>query len=117
MENLNIIKKNIGRNIQVQRTCLGMSVTDLQEATNISTSMIYDIERGIKFPSIESLILLSNALNCSADYILTGQKTHDMNLEDLTLMNKIKTLPIRDQEEIRCMISLKDELIEKYKNS
>lgn len=64
--------KDIGQRIREKRKEKGMRQEDLAELAEVSTSYIGMIERGEKFPSLETFIILANALDASADELLSG---------------------------------------------
>ncbi|MBQ2824057.1 MAG: helix-turn-helix transcriptional regulator [Oscillospiraceae bacterium] len=68
----------IGGRIKAYRKTIGISQEKLAEMINVSPHYIYEIERGMKSMSLETLINLSEALQLSADYILFGS-THNDN--------------------------------------
>lgn len=64
--------KDIGCRIRIKRREKKMRQEDLAEKTNLSTSYIGMIERGEKTPSLETFVILANALDASADDLLSG---------------------------------------------
>lgn len=72
---MNLIE--IGGRIKVCRKSMGVSQEKLAEMAFVSPHYIYEIERGMKTMSVETLINLSKALNMSTDYILFGNKKQD----------------------------------------
>lgn len=64
--------KDIGHRIRIKRKEKKMRQEDLAELTNLSTSYIGMIERGEKTPSLETFVILANALDASADDLLSG---------------------------------------------
>ena len=62
----------IGGRIKAQRKNAGISQEKLAEMTFVSPHYIYEIERGIKSMSLETLMSISRALHISTDYILFG---------------------------------------------
>lgn len=64
----------IGSRIKAERKSRNLSQEMLAEMINVSPHYIYEIERGLKAMSLETLVNLSAALNVSADYILFGYK-------------------------------------------
>lgn len=82
---MSITATEIGERIKKRRIELGLTQTDIKEATGISSGNISDVERGNRLPSIPTLIQLCSVLNCTSDYILTGfspvsEKTIDNNI-------------------------------------
>ncbi|MBP0964495.1 MAG: helix-turn-helix transcriptional regulator [Oscillospiraceae bacterium] len=66
--------KEIGSRIKSERKYKNLSQEKLAEMINVSPHYIYEIERGTKAMSLETLINLSSALNISTDYLLFGEK-------------------------------------------
>lgn len=64
----------IGSRIKAERKSRNLSQEMLAEMINVSPHYIYEIERGLKAMSLETLVNLSTALNVSADHILFGDK-------------------------------------------
>lgn len=62
----------IGGRIKVYRKSMGISQEKLAEMIYVSPHYIYEIERGMKAMSLETLMSLSQALDLSTDYILFG---------------------------------------------
>lgn len=62
----------IGGRIKAYRKSIGISQEKLAEMVFVSPHYIYEIERGTKSMSLETLINLSEALKLSTDYILFG---------------------------------------------
>lgn len=69
MEKNIINKKLFGKKIKDARTKLELTQFELAEQIGVSQNFLGDIERGIKLPSLSKLILLSNTLKVSLDYL------------------------------------------------
>lgn len=87
----------IGKRIQNRRKQLGYTQEQLAEMMNVSIQMVSNLERGNKAIRIDNLINLSQILDVSTDYILTGKETKE-DLEMLT--SKIALLSVRDRRMI-----------------
>ena len=61
----------LGKQIRRRRQALGWTQEQLAEAIGVSTSFIGHIERGSRKASIDTLVELANALEVSADYLLS----------------------------------------------
>ena len=60
-----------GRRIALFRKRRGLSVKDLQEGLGFSTPQaIYKWQRGLSLPSIDNLVVLSDVLGVSMDYLI-----------------------------------------------
>ena len=71
-DNKIIDRKDFGRKIRKSRENLGLTQFELAEEVKISQNFLGDIERGIKLPSLETLIRLSNALKVSIDSLFSA---------------------------------------------
>lgn len=69
MEKTIINKKLFGKKIKDARTNLDLTQFQLAEKIGVSQNFLGDIERGIKLPSLSKLILLSNTLKVSLDFL------------------------------------------------
>lgn len=65
---------NIGAAIKNIRNNKGMSQTELAEKVNITQSMLCQIERGSKSPSLPLSVELAGALGCTINDIVEGHK-------------------------------------------
>ena len=91
----------IGKRIQSRRKQLGLTQEHLAEQMNVSVQMISNLERGNKAIRIDNLVNLSNILNISTDYILTGKET----ITDLSaLTERIQSLTEKEQKMIELLI-------------
>lgn len=63
---------SIGSRIKAERKKLGLSQEKLAEQINVTPHYIYEIERGSKAMSMETLINLCTVMEFSADYVLFG---------------------------------------------
>ncbi len=72
----------IGGRIKAYRKSIGVSQERLSEMIDVSPHYIYEIERGIKSMSLETLVNLSKALQLSTDYILFGHEGGSVSLTE-----------------------------------
>lgn len=91
---MKINRRKIGERIGNQRRKLGLTQQDIYDKMEISQNHYSRIENGHVGISIEKLIQLSNILNISIDYILTGKtpgnKKSDFEEKYNDLSNKQK---------------------------
>ncbi len=66
-----VIYKKIGYRIRKKRNQLGLSQEDLAATCNLTQPFIGSIERGIRNPSLNTIIKIANALNVRTDYLLS----------------------------------------------
>lgn len=67
----------IGGRIKAERKRRGISQERLAEIVSVSPHYIYEIERGMKAMSLETLINIINALEISANYLIFGKQQCD----------------------------------------
>ncbi len=93
-------KKSFGKQLQKYRELAGYSQEDLAEKIDCSSIFISYIERGVKSPSLDTLVRLSNVLNVSAD-VLLGKEMSSYTSEKLKYMEeRLNILPIRERQKI-----------------
>lgn len=66
------ISRRTGRAVKQQREAAGLSLRMLAEHSGVSPSMISDIERGAKSPTVTTLVRLAQALGVSAAALVDG---------------------------------------------
>ena len=66
------ISLRTGRAVKRQREALGFSLRELAGRSGISSSMISDIERGAKSPTVITVVRLAQALGVSAAALVDG---------------------------------------------
>ena len=98
MTNADLVK--IGQRIQIRRKQRGYTQEQLADLMNVSIQMVSNLERGNKAIRIDNLIKLSEILEVSTDYILTGKETAD----DIGALNtRIEQLSERDRKMINLL--------------
>ena len=91
----------IGKRIQSRRKQQGFTQEQLADMMNVSIQMISNLERGNKAIRIDNLINLSEILDVSTDYILTGKET----VNDIQYMtSRIERLSDKDRKMIGLLI-------------
>lgn len=78
----------IGSRIKSERKRCSLSQEKLAEMVNVTPHYIYEIERGLKAMSLETLINISAALEISTDHILFGERKN----EALSLYEQLNTM-------------------------
>lgn len=75
MTKLYLISSKTIKELRIRR---GYSVSELAKAANISEKFLYNIEAGKAGFSAKVLFNISNALNVSCDFILTGNNNYEV---------------------------------------
>lgn len=73
----------IGERIRSRRKELNLTMKDIFAKENIQTGNLSELENDKYLPSVQTLISLSKALDCSIDWILTGYEHHQQQDESL----------------------------------
>lgn len=73
LEKINRSKNKIfGNRIAIRRTELNIKQSELAELIDVSDNQISNIENGRSYPKMNNFMLLCDALECNADYLLAG---------------------------------------------
>ena len=105
----------IGQRIKERRKELHITQTQIQEHCGISSGNLSGIETGRYLPSAVSLIELARILDCSVDWILTGESSNSKNLSfvdikenDRKLLDYFHDMSEADQEDLLLIAEMKD---------
>ena len=90
----------IGKNIRKYRLMKKYRQKDLADKTGLSTNYIGMVERGEKVPSLETFIVILNALDVSADMVLADVVNTGYIVKNSMLNEKISKLSSDDREKI-----------------
>ncbi len=90
----------IGKNIRMYRLAKKLRQEDLAEKTELSPNYIGMVERGEKIPSLETFIAILNALDISADMVLTDVVNTGYVIKNSMLNEKLSKLSSDDREKI-----------------
>ena len=93
--------KDMGERIAVRRKSLGITQEVLAEKIDVSIQMISNLECGRKSVRLSNLVKVSDILDISIDYLLTGKHSDD---DYTALTNKLKKLNNSDYSLIEAMI-------------
>lgn len=102
---------SIGERIKRRRKELNITQVQIKEVTGISSGNMSGIESGKSLPSASALIELSKILNCSIDWILTGNFPISegvilSNIEE-DLLTGFRELPEDDKDELIGILKMK----------
>ena len=99
----------VGDRIKKRRKELHLTIAQVRDKTGISTGNLSEIENGKKLPSAPALLGLSNALNCTCDWILRDDVSDNITLKsdisldnfEISLIKELRTLSKSEQIEIK----------------
>lgn len=92
--------ETIGKNIRKYRLMKKLRQEDLAEKADLSINYVGAIERGEKIPSLETLLVIINALGVSADMILADVIDTGYLVKDSLLAEKLEKLSAEDRSKI-----------------
>lgn len=95
--------EQIGRRIREERSRQRITQEKLAELAGLNESYIGQIERGIKNPSLESIIKIANVLGATVDHLLRDvTETRGEALVD----ELIALVRGRNEDEVRLMLNI-----------
>lgn len=97
---------SIGRNLRAYRQEAGLRQEDLAAAAGVSTNYIGMVERGEKIPSLETFVALLNALQVSADMILTEVVDTGYTVKQSLLAERMGRLPEKERARIYAVVDV-----------
>lgn len=110
---MNIDMKTIGTRIKQRRIELGLKQNEIKASVGISSGNLSDIENGNRAPSMITLYKLSQILNCSIDWIVTGNspdkenETFSLSGDALKMLTYFNGVSHDDQKELLVLGELK----------
>ncbi len=103
MEGSNDFYNEMGKRIVRRRKQLGLSQEEVAARADVSPQMLSTAERGSKSILSENLLKISNALDVTADYLLTG-RTVDADADIIS--KKLAAAPPDMQHKIEHIIDI-----------
>ncbi|WOT13155.1 helix-turn-helix transcriptional regulator [Leptospira interrogans] len=96
-----ILAEKLGNNIRSLRSKKGWSQSELADKVGAHLTHINRIENGKYLPSLDTVVLLAEALECSLDILVNGsaESSKDIRIEDQSFAEKIRLLNSLDTEE------------------
>lgn len=94
----------IGSNIRKYRKQKKFSQEKLSELAGLSPNYIGAVERGEKIPALETFLRLANALDVSADMLLTDVLYRNYDVKDSLIADKLNGISPKDRERIYAVI-------------
>lgn len=96
--------ESIGRNIRKFRLEKKLRQEDLAERAGLSTNYIGMVERAEKIPSLQAFISILNALELSADMVMSDVLTQGYMVKNSMLNDKLSKLEKDERERIYAVI-------------
>lgn len=96
--------KAVGRRIKAAREKAGLTQEDLAAKTNLSTTHISCIERGVKPPKLDTFVTIANAIGVSSDILLQDVLLQIGADHNSDIAMAIDSLTYEDQIRVRKII-------------
>jgi len=116
--------QSIGTRIKERRKELKLTQLEIKERAGISSGNMSDIERGNRLPAAATLAQLSEILDCSIDWMLTGKspetekiKLSGIGESDRRLLELFHGMSEEDQEELLMIAQMKYNRTQKSKEA
>jgi transcriptional regulator with XRE-family HTH domain/Zn-dependent peptidase ImmA (M78 family) len=91
----NLIKLVLGFKVKYLRHKQGLSYQQLSEKTGLSTSYLHDIEKGKKYPKVDKINQLAQALEVSYDFMVSPRASRKLQpVIDFLTSDFIKEFPL-----------------------
>lgn len=112
-----ILAEKLGTNIRSLRSKKGWSQSELADKIGVHLTHINRIENGKYLPSLDTVVLLAEALESSLDILVNGstESSKDIRIEDQSFAEKIRLLNSLDEEEKKAVTLFLDSLLSKKK--
>lgn len=90
---MNTLAQSLGVRIHTARRHQGITSNQLAELCGVGAVHIRKIESGAKLPSIQTFIMICNALHTSPQYLLQDSLEPNGHDAQMRLLDKIRELP------------------------
>lgn len=97
----------MGKRIRTRRKDKGITQAEMSKGIRVSTSFVGHIERGTRIASVETVLALSELLNVSVDWLLTGTHHTDDDTMDFSKNSSVATVVMN--RVMRCLFDHVDE--------
>ena len=98
-QEVNSIGQTVGERIQKLRKSKGYSRQTFSKIVGLFTNYLSDVERGKSFAGLDRLVLMTNALECSADDIFGDVIKTDYKVKSSWLSERIELFSPDDEKE------------------
>jgi len=108
------IRKAFGSRVKDLRKKKGWSQRQLATKIDVRFPQLNKYEAGLHVPPLEKLALLSEALDTTVDYLVTGDRSEERPLHNLRLLERFKALQDFEADDQEVVIKLIDAMITKH---
>lgn len=108
------IRKALGRRIKQLRKEKALTQKELANQVGSSHAQLNKYESGLNTPPLDRLLLLSEVLETSVDYLLAGQGNGEPPLHSQRLIQRFQTIEAFNLDERETIIKILDGMIAKH---
>ena len=76
----------LGKSIRKNRELLNLTQDKLAELLNVSTHYVYELERGLKVPSLPVMIQIAEIFHVSIDFMLSETVPYHSDADNMQLL-------------------------------
>ena len=114
------LTKKVGINIRAIRKSQNLTIDELAEKCDFQTPYLSDIERGERNITLQTLTKILNALQVEPGSVLIPEGNSSENQDNIReelLKLLINTLEDKDENDIRMLLNISNEIFGRYKNN
>ena len=105
-----MVRADVGIRIKELRESKKFTREELAEKADISSKFLYEVEKGRKGLSADTLLKISRTLSCSCDYILTGKTYEKEQMDQAAKM--LSGFEEKDRQQVVKLLELFQEICE-----
>ena len=105
-----MVRADVGIRIKELRESKKFTREELAEKADISSKFLYEVEKGRKGLSADTLLKISRTLSCSCDYILTGKTYEKEQMDQAAKM--LSGFEEKDRQQVVKLLELFQEIRE-----
>lgn len=117
------LTKRVGMNIRAIRKSQNLTIDELAEKCDFQSPYLSDVERGERNITLQTLTKILDALQVEAGSVLIpesnsveGEGEEQENIKEEILQILINTLEDKDEDDIRMLLNISNEIFGRLKN-
>ncbi|MFY0520988.1 helix-turn-helix domain-containing protein [Lysinibacillus sp. UGB7] len=115
------LTKRVGMNIRAIRKSQNLTIDELAEKCDFQSPYLSDVERGERNITLQTLTKILDALQVEAGSVLipesnSGGGEEQENIKEEILQILINTLEDKDEDDIRMLLNISNEIFGRLKN-
>ncbi|QPA53073.1 helix-turn-helix domain-containing protein [Lysinibacillus sphaericus] len=114
------LTKRVGMNIRIIRKSQNLTIDELAEKCDFQSPYLSDVERGERNITLQTLTKILDALQVEAGSVLIPENKSDEEQEnnrEEILKILFNTLEDKDEDDIRMLLNISNEIFGRFKNN